>query len=317
MDPQPPPPPPQSPRRRSWPFALGLLAIAALLPLGWSLFLDRPPPPAVVPPAAPDAGVELPVQVTLAEVQGEVEIRGVDGGWRPAAAQDVLAANEVVRTKDGAAAVLVGGERWEVRLEPGTEVGVGELSASISRLLLGAGMAHATVKGEGRHTFEVKATVGDAVARTDGGTFTISHNGAGTVAVGTHAGEVEFLGGGRVVVVRAGQSSIVKPGLPPTEPAPIPAALLLKVALPASLTTNKPKVVVRGQVLPGSRVEVGGRTVAVDQDGAFEVPLVLPEGKSTLGVRAQGVGRQDAASAHAVEVKTQVKKVTIDRDLWK
>lgn len=298
--------------RSSAAFVVALFAILATLPLAWKLFLSGdplPPPPPPVVAEAPDAGVQGPVTIVLSEVQGQVEIRDneADGGWRVAKVGDELKSSAGVRTGDGAMAVMVGGERWEVRIEPGTEVEVGELSESISRLLLANGMAHARVRGAGRHSFEVKATQGDAVARTDAGVFSISHNGEGTVAVGAQEGEVEFLGKGKVVIVRAGQGSIIKPGQAPTDPAPLPASLLLKVALPATSTTNKPRVVVAGTVPPGTHVTVSGRKAAVDAEGNFKLPMVLREGSNKLEVRAVGTGNQVSESAHDFKLKTQVK----------
>lgn len=299
-------------------FIVALFAVLATLPLAWKLFLSgdgappAPPPPLVV--EAPDAGHEGPVTIVLSEVQGEVEIRDLaaDGGWRAAKVGDELKGSAGVRTQAGAMAVMVGGERWEVRIEPGTEVEVGELSESISRLLLANGMAHAKVKSGSRHAFEVKATQGDAVARTDAGAFTISHNGAGTVAVGAEEGEVEFLGKGKVVIVRAGQGSIIRPGEAPSDPEPLPATLLLKVALPATAYTNRPRVIVAGQVTPGSHVLVGGRAATVGADGKFKLPVVLKEGKQTVEVTAVGVGNQRSSSSHAYDVDTRVPPTTVD-----
>jgi len=196
-------------------------------------------------------------------------------------------------------------------------VGIGELKETISQLLLQRGMARATVKGGVRHTFEVRAANSDAVARTDGGVFTIANNGKGTVAVGTESGEVSFAGGGRVVIVRAGQQSIVKPGQGPSEPTTIPSSLLLKVALPTKTTINTRTIKVSGDVEPGAMVEVQGRIVTVDERGHFELPVSLKEGKNPLSVRARGVGGHEAKSAGEVELDTTVKPTTIDKNLWK
>ena len=308
-----------SPRVR---FSLLLLAIVAMVPLAWWLFLAEPPPQpplVVVPPPtlAIDAGPKV-VEIRLGELTGSVQIRrGLDGGWQDAKAGDALLPSDGVRTTDGSYAVLVGGETWEVKMEPGTEVGIGELKESISRLLLESGMAKATVKGGGRHTFEVRASGSDATASTDGGVFTIASNGKGTVAVGTESGEVAFAGAGRVVIVRAGQQSIVKPGQAPSAPITIPSSLLLKVALPKSSTINTPKLVLKGDVQPGAMVEVQGQIVTVDEKGHFEVPISLKEGKNALSVKARSVGGTEAKSLGSVELDTTVKAPTIDPGLWK
>ncbi|MFZ5441200.1 MAG: hypothetical protein ACOZQL_14420 [Myxococcota bacterium] len=308
-----------SPRVR---FALIVLAIAAAVPVAWRLFLaEEPTPPVVLAPppnAAPavvDAGAHA-VEIHLGEVTGAVQIRrGATGEWLDAKSGDALQPSDGVRTLDGSYAVLVGEETWEVKMEPGTEVGIGELKETISQLLLETGMAKATVKG--RHTFEVRTANSDAVARTDGGVFTIASNGRGTVAVGTEQGEVSLSGAGRVVIVRAGQQSLVKPGQGPSEPVTIPSSLLLKVALPTKKTVNTPKLELEGAVEPGSLVEVQGHIVAVDEQGRFKVPVTLKEGKNTLTVRARGVGGQETRAGGAVELDTTVKAPTIDKNLWK
>lgn len=302
-------------------FGLVLALIFASIPLAWWLFLSEPPP-APLPPAPPivavvDAGPRR-MAVKLGELNGTVEIRraGSDGGWEPAREGDVLSPSDGVRTGDGSYAVLVGDEYWDVKMEPGTEVGVGELSESITKLILQAGMARASVKGKGRHVFEVRAAGSDAFASTDGGVFSMATNGLGTVAVGTESGEVLFSGNGRVVIVRAGQQSLVKPGEGPTAPAPIPASLLLKVALPGRQTVNRATLVVRGTSEPGAMVEVQGRVVTVDEKGRFEAPVKLQEGKNTVQVRGRSVGGLEAKSISAVELDTTVKAPTIDKNLW-
>lgn len=312
---------PMATKRSSVPFALGLVAILAIIPLAWWLFLREPPPPPLPPKPPPVAKVDAGPQqreLKLTEVNGTVEVRrGLDGGWEPAAEGTKLSPSDGVRTTNGSYAVLVGDEYWEVRMESGTEVGIGELSESISRLLLERGMARAQVKGNGRHTFEVRAAASDAVASTDAGVFTMATNGLGTVAVGAESGEVVFAGGGRVVIVKAGQQSLMKPGQAPSEPEPIPSSLLLKVALPMRATLNTPKVVVKGSAQPGAMVEVQGAVVQVDAEGRFESTVTLKEGLNKVEVRAKGVGNTSAGSKHGLELDTTVKAPVIDKNLWK
>ncbi len=308
-----------SPRRKNLPFVIGLVAIAASVPIAWKVFLSGDPvtAPPTLPPvlAAPDAGPKK-VELKLTQVTGHVQVKKPNGQWADAKEGDPLNASDGVRTDDGSYAVVVGGEFWEVKMEPGTEVAIGELSESISRLLLESGMAKATVRGGGRHSFEVRASKSDAVATTDGGVFTIASNGNGTVAVGTEEGAVEFLGKGRVVIVRAGQQSIVRPGQAPTEPVAIPTSLLLHVALPGRTVVNKAKLLVVGNAEPGARVSVEGHMVATDAKGHFETTLKLVEGKNSVDVVERSVGSLEAASRHQIELDTTVRKTTIDGDLW-
>lgn len=306
-------------RRRNLPFVIGLAAILLSVPLAWWLFLSGPAGavPVAPPPIAlvADAGSKK-AELKLTQVTGQVQIKRADGGWADAKDGDTVNSSDGVRTADGSYAVVVGGEFWEVKMEPGTEVEIGELSDSISKLLLESGMARATVKGSGRHTFEVRANKSDAVARTDGGVFSIASNGNGTVAVGTQEGAVEFLGKGRVVIVRAGQQSIIRPGEEPTEPVSIPSSLLLKVALPGRKVVNRSRLVVVGTAEPGARIEIEGKMVKLDAKGRFETTLKLREGKNSIQVTGHSVGALQASSSHQIELDTTVKKTTIDKNLW-
>jgi hypothetical protein len=283
-------------RGRQAPFLVGLLLILAALPVGWFVFLREPPAP--LPPPAPPAPVAAPVEakkleeLILSELSGTVEVRHGDGPWMPASKDMPLRPADSVRTGDGSWAVLVNGDLVEVRLEDGTEVSVAELTDTLSRLLLTQGEATATVRGRAdtRHTLEVRTPGGEAEASTTSGVFTMTHNGEGTVKVGTRLGDVKLTGkDGRYVIVRAGQQSIVRKGQAPSEPAAIPADVFLKVAWP----TEKPrtrKLLVAGTTEPGSRVTVDGVRVKTDAEGRFSREVELPKDSGTVKVVARGVG---------------------------
>lgn len=304
-------------RKTAWPFYLAVGLVLAALPVGYFVLLgDDPPPPPPPRVAKPPEPEKKPAELKLSEVTGQVQIRRGKGEWVTAAKGETLKTSDAVRTADGSYAVLIGGEAYEVKMEPGTEVAVSDLSESISKLLLESGMATAKVKGQARHTFEVRASGSDAVARTQSGTFAISSNGAGTVAVGTQDGEVEFLGGGKVVIVRAGQESVIRPGQGPSEPAPIPSSLLLKVSLPTASVVNRRKLILSGQVAPGSQLEIAGRVCKVDEKGRFSQSVELTEGENRLDVAAKSVGGLSAISRHGVTLDTRVNKISIDKHLW-
>ncbi|MBZ4421711.1 FecR domain-containing protein [Myxococcus sp. RHSTA-1-4] len=309
------------PSRRQTPFLVGLLLILAALPAGWFVFLREPPPPP--PPPPPPVAVQAPVEkkpleLEITEVSGTVEVLHSDGTWRAATVGTTLRQNEKVRTQDGSYAMLIGGKAVEVRMDPGTEISVEWLTESVSRILLANGMATAVVRPGQRHTFEVKAANADAVATLEqSGAFTMSNNGRGTVAVGTREGEVTLLGQGKVVIVRAGQQAVIRPGHAPSEPAPIPSSLLLKVDWPAERTRRERGLVVRGQTDPGSRVEVDGVSITPDAQGHFERKLSLREGRNTVDVRAVGVGRIEQRERQEVVVDTTPPPLKTDtQDIW-
>lgn len=314
-------------RRRRAPFLLGLIAILAALPVGYFLFLDKPqvsgpivqapePAPALVTDAGvPAAEASLLAELRLKEVRGTVQVRHTGGDWRGASEGDALRASDRVRTLAGSYALLIGGEAVEVSMEEGTEVTVSMLTATLSRLSLGNGMTKMRVKAGSLHTLEMTATGGDnPVVRSKGGEFTVSNNGAGTVAVATTAGEATLASRQREVTVLAGQQSIVLPGQAPSEPAPIPTSLLLKVNWPAH---PRRQAVVTGQTDPGTHVVANGETVVPDAKGHFSFPLSLKEGANPVNVQARAVGGLTEAQQHSLTVDTTPPKaVTVDPGLW-
>ncbi|HEY8208746.1 MAG TPA: FecR domain-containing protein [Myxococcaceae bacterium] len=308
------PAPPNLRRRRrqsAWPFytAMGLILLA--LPAGYFLLLQDAPPSPTQELAAPGKPVELKVT----RVDGTVEIRRASGKWGQVQAGDVLQPSDGVRTGEGSTALLTGGDQYEVALEPQTEVAVDELTDSISRVMLGGGMATAKVKA-GKHTFEVHARDSDAVARTRQGTFAISNNMQGTVAVGTKEGEVEFAGRGKTVIVRAGQESVVRPGQAPSDPTSVPTSLLLKVDWPAGKVLTRADVTISGQSTPGTMVAVQDRRVVVDASGNFKVHLKLRDGKVPIKVRARSVSGIQQEAETEVRVDTHAPKVQLEPPPW-
>jgi hypothetical protein len=304
--------------KRQAPFILGLVVILAALPLGYFLFLrETPPPPPVVEPVKPPPVVEAPepkkpVQLEINEVRGTVEIKRKDGTWVAVEKGATLGAADAVRTLNGAYAVIIGGEAVKIEMEPGTEVSVEELTDSVSRILLESGMATTTLRTSKGHTIELKAANSDAVARaTEEGSFTMSNDGAGTVAVGTRTGQVEFGGNGKVVIVRAGQQSVVRPGgSGPSEPTPVPTSLLRKVQWPTR-QQNRREITVKGEAEPGSRLEIAGKSFSPNQDGTFVQTVALKEGENEVKVRAVSVGgsQQEDQRKFSVDTKPPITKI--------
>ncbi len=304
-------------RRSSWIFAVAVGAIVLALPVAYFTWLDRPVSPVTAPPVAPAAAVApKKVELSLGDVSGDVQIRRPGGEWAKAKSGEVLGQDAAVRTGEGSYAVLVGGTAYDVKLEPDTQVSIEEITDSISRLMLGGGMATARVSGAAKHVFEVRAAGSDALARTGAGAFSVSSNGKGTVAVGTREGEVEFLGAGKVVIVRAGQQSVVQPGTGPSDPVSIPSSLLLKVKWPATATVTTRKLIVAGEADPGSVVRVGGRPTPVDERGRFSTTVELAEGRNALTVQAVGVGGGAATDRKEIARDTRGPPAKLDPNLW-
>jgi hypothetical protein len=289
-----------------------MVLILASLPAGYFLLLQDAPPP-----SAPEAALPgKPVELKVTRVEGTVEIRHSSGQWGQVKAGDTLQPSDGVRTAEGSTAILSGGDQYEVALEPQTEVAVDELTDSISRVMLGNGMATAKVKA-GKHTFEVHARNSDAVARTRQGTFAISNNAMGTVAVGTRDGEVEFAGRGKAVIVRAGQESVVRPGEAPSDPTVLPSSLLLKVDWPAGKVLTRADVVVSGHSEPGTIITVQGHHAPVNAKGDFVVHLRgLKDGKVPLKVKARSVSGLQEEADQEVRIDTHGPKAQVEPPPW-
>jgi len=313
--------------RTAWLFYLVVGLILAALPAGYFYFLRDEAPPPPPPPlitqeiGSRDAGLPepaKPLELRLGKVGGRVEVRQKDGTWQSAAPAQVLKASDAVRTgnEEGSYAVLVGGEAYEVQMRPGTELSVEALTDTISRVMLESGVATANVHGHGRHVFEVSARKSDAVARTGEGAFAISNNG-GTVAVGTKEGEVQLSGGGKMVIVRAGQKATVLPGQAPSEPSPIPTSLMLKVNWPSPRQRHQ-EFVITGTTEPGAVVRVGNQVLPVAADGSFGGTVKTPgDGTHSLSVKAVAIGDRSTEDNATIEVKSKVKNLHVDSPDWR
>ena len=269
-----------------------------------------PPPP---PPAAP-----IP-SVTIAKAEGRVEVRrqGKET-WEEVAAGAVLAQDDAIRTPPGATVDLEAGGST-VTLLPGTDVKVAELTSDLTRYLLGSGLlAGDAPAGVGR-TLQVDVDGTDVAVKTQGGTFRMSSNGAGTVAVAAQAGDVRVAAKGKEVVLKKGERSLVLPGAAPTDAAPLATSLLLKVAWPKQRETNKRVVTLTGRTETGALVFALGRPVQVAADGSFSEKLTLPEGETQLRVAAVDVSgndqREDGPKV-LVDTKGASSRFQTD-DLWK
>lgn len=274
------------------PLAIATAALLALAALGagyWFLFVQPERKAEVARTLAPET-------LLIAEVSGTVEVAGADGVYRPAPAGVTLNEHQRIRTSDDGTTTLRAADGSTVKLSPGTDARVEELRRELKRLHLGAGMVEADVQDDPRRVFEVsfEGSGSDATARTRGASFAASSNGWGTVAVAARRGEVTLSARGREVVIRSGQFARVLAGAAPETPQPVPPTLFLKVAWPAVGSTNRSKVAISGETMPGARVKVHGRWVKVDDKGAYRTEVNLLDGMHELRIHAEDVGGHTA-----------------------
>jgi ferric-dicitrate binding protein FerR (iron transport regulator) len=277
--------------------------------LYFALFTRRDRQPEAPPPPPP-------VTLTFTAVAGRVEVLRA-GAWAPAAAGAQLAASDRVRTGEGARATLRLSDGSTVTLEPATETQVHALGRALARIRLGAGLVQADIPDDPQRLFQVDLDDDNAAARTHGAAFAVSSNGPGAAAaVSASRGEVTVSARGREVIIRSGQLTRVAPGAAPTEPEPVPASLLLKVAWPAR-TLRARTAVVEGQTEPGARVEVQGRHAPVAADGRYRAEVALREGENRVAVRARLAGarpHEEISAPITVDTRTDF-KVQLPR--WK
>lgn len=319
----------RSRRRGTLCFALMALSLAALVPVGYRVFLAAPEGAAALPPAPepgpgaaaspaghPDASAQLE-DLTVTAVAGSVEIRrGKGAPYLPAALGAALAPEDDLRTGDGRA-TLTARSAFQVQVEPGTELSVEELNARLSRFGLWAGMLVATVEGGGERSLAVRAAGSDAIAVATEGTFAMSNNGRGTVAVGARSGEVEFRAGGSAVVLRAGQVSVSQ-GDAPQPPSSVPSSLFLKVQWPREGLVNRRTITVSGRTAPGAVLLVGGAPARVEKDGTFAATLSLREGENRILAEGLDVAGHRVQESSALEVDTTAPESEIRTDdLWR
>jgi hypothetical protein len=314
--------------RRLAPIALLLVLVAGALV--WLLRGPSAPSSAPEPaghdagaPAPADAGLRpavVPSTVTLRKLEGTVEIqRGGAGPWQKASSGDALSANDAIRTAAGASVELVAGEHV-VRLVPGTDVTVQELTANLSGFLLGRGLigAEATsAPGTTPRALEIRAKDTDAAVRATDGRFRMSSNGEGTVAVGVEEGEVNVSGAGSSVVLKKGERTLVRPNQAPAAPQPFATDLLVDVAWPKERSTNRRVITVTGRTDAGALLFALGRPITVAEDGSFRARLKLKEGKNRIRVEGWDVSGNEVDKSELVVVNTKGADSRFDtKDLW-
>ena len=300
--------------------ALAVIVVAVAGVAWWWATTQRPPPS----PRAIDAGAPPPVaepipSLTVAKAEGKVEVRrqGTET-WQEVAVGAVLAEDDTIRTGAGATVELQGGGNT-VTLLAGTDVKVAELTADLTRYLLGSGLVAGAAPGAAGRTLQVDVDGTDVAVKASDGSFRMSSNGAGTVAVAAQEGDVRVAAKGKEVVLRKGERSLVLPGGAPSDAAPLATSLLLKVAWPKQRETNKRVVTITGRTEAGALVFALGRPLKVGPDGAFKEQLTLPEGESRLDVAAvdvSGNDRREAGPTILVDSKGASSRFKTD-DLWK
>ena len=257
---------------------------------------DEAPPPAAAAPA-PVARV-----VRVSAVDGKVVRQHAGGATTPLRVGDVLSADDLVRTDDGGTVTLDVAGVADVQVAARTQVSIGDLTETLSKVRLSDGRIAATVHGGAERSLEVDAPSSGAVANARAGEFSMLS--AGTqVSVATRSGEVVLSARGRSVRIGSGQLSVVERDRPPTAPQAIPASLFLKLGAARPITQRAKTTTVYGATTPGAVVSINGVRVAADGKGEFSSTVALKEGANNIAVESGDVlGRSERAAWPRVTV---------------
>jgi len=270
-------------------------ALALALALASSLSCSEEPPPVVpdaavaaVPAPELDAGAPLPERTARVSVAiGTVEVRrSRQGEWTPARTGDQLGADDAIRTGDEAK-LEVDYENIKLHVHERSELQVKTLTRTDVRARLRGQLD--TEVPEGHGVVEIEAEGSDAVARSEGGAFSMTSDGQGIVAVGSTSGWASLSAEGESVRIGAGMVSHVTGKGAPRRPSRALRNVLLSVSWPQQDETNQKAYPIAGQVGVGSRVFVGGQQVPVDGRGSFRTSVPLRLGKQRVAVVATDV----------------------------
>lgn len=298
-------------RRRAPAGALRRAGVAAALlvavALGWTALhrwspAEGPPPaPAVAGDAREgfaDASAGAADALEVLETEGQVErLRG--GTWQPVVTHDRLEPDDTLRSGAASRATLGIGERSRLAVSDATQLTVRERTADVQRLRLSRGRISIDHRPSGARELAVESEDGEVVARAGTARFGVLASGA-ALAVATETGTVRLRAAGRAVDVAAGQHSIVFQGSPPRPPAPVPVALLLRVARAARAAQGS--CAIEGVAAPGAEVRVEGHAVVQRPEGTFVARVPLEAGrKYAMVVTRDATGRSVERRARCAE----------------
>ena len=294
--------------------ACGLLvALASACP-------ESPPPPEALPDAvlaeaqldagSPDRGPTAHVGVII----GSVEVRRAEReDWTPARTGDELSTDDAIRTGEEAR-LEIDYENIKIRVHERSEFKVKTLSRSQVRGRL-RGQADTEVP-DGRGVVEIEAEGSDAVARSEGGAFSMTADGQGVVAVGTTSGWASLSAEGESIRIPSGMISLVPGKGKPKKPSSALRNVLLSVTWPEQDETNQKTYPVSGTAAAGSRVFVAGKEIRVDERGRFKADVPLKQGKQKIGVVATDVLGRKKRSDRQVLYDPTAPDVRLTRKPW-
>jgi hypothetical protein len=265
------------------------------------------PPPSAARPAHANSGV------TLVKAEGRVEHNRGKKDWVPVEAGTRIGVTERLRTDVAGSAELDIGGGSTVVVANLSEVVVSSQDETETRLSLQRGRVSAKKRRRGKSILRIEAPGTRASVFSEEGSFTVTTDGLGTLALAATAGNAGLDAADGATLVAAGQQSVAFADGSITETTEIPKSLLLKVGeLPKGIR-RKRSIVVRGRSEPGAIVQVNGVRARVTRRGRFVAEVPLREGHNPMSVRAEGVaGAREELRLDPIVVDSRAPKSKID-----
>jgi len=221
----------------------------------------------------------LASQCTLTSLTGGVELQKPGlSTWEEAEDGVTLEAGSLVRTGPDSDALLTFFNGTTVKLDPGTVLEVKQAEGSqenqptniVLKQSLGRTWSRVTKLVDPRSHYEIETP--SAIALVRGTLFVTEVDETGATRVQTIEGLVSVIAQGEEVYLPAGKQTMVAPGTPPSEPAPIDPAQS-EPAGNAQMRDTQPaeKTVVAGPLVDGEPpVDGEGNTAAAGSAGSEE-----------------------------------------------
>jgi hypothetical protein len=247
----------------------------------------------------------------------EIESGGV---WIPLRAGDKIFANSRIRIKDDSVAMIQVGEESFIKVEPGSELFLQEVSGDRIKAKLEGGKLSAALKSGAMPPVQVEAEGSEALVESRGGEFTVVADPKGALTVAAKEGDVSLADQRGLTRVVPGEVAMTAPDKPMMK-SEIPQSFFLDVKWPwpSNARTNKKEVLVSGSTSVGAVVTINGVRTETDFNGNFVSLVPLTEGRNVLVVTAEGIlGDRKEAVSPEIMVDTVVPEIEIKtRELWK
>jgi len=272
-------------------FQMAVIALVAVILVAATLasrfFFERrtPETPAGLRSLLPSAALAGPGQFRVSALAGEVEAFQ-NGQWYVARAGHLLSSKDVVRTHSGSRALLRRGS-IEIELRDNMDLRLDKLGKTSASMGVLRGDRVAANVGKDDEEVEINA-LDTRTVNVGRSQFVVGVAPNGRVSVAASEGAARFESHGKNVLVRKGNESTAPPGAAPSDPEPIPDAILLSVIWPED---DKPEGVsnIRGTARPSSRVRVNGEETPVAPDGSFSAHVQVSGPQTHVRVVAEDI----------------------------